>query len=390
MSNQPAARVAHSGESAAVGLARLAGMLRAEAANGLYWGADPEEEARLRLLREHAAALTAEIDPRPLAEIRAIYAADTGLRTPMPGTELRVTCTDGTRLVRRRRLDSGTLGRRLETVAAALGSPVPREPVGIADTDLSDLPCPHTYLLVYELSTDLDGEAAEAVLGPGDPDLDGYLLTLAPEAAAFQRDRKPLPVSPAARAILDAVAALADESLAAVTDLYERERQHRIAAWCEDAYEADLAYPEVHCGDLAAACVSTGADAAIFDGAGRLLVIRRTDTGQWAVPGGAAEVGEPVGLAAVREAAEETGLDVELTGLSWAFDKRDTDLGDSRMPMIMSFTARTTRSDQPIRLAELEASDSRWITREESEELDLFRGHELRIPAAYARYGGER
>lgn len=388
-SNQPP-EGAYSDERAAIGLARLAGMLRAEAANGLFWGADPEEEARLRLLRDLAAALTAEVDPRPLAEIHAVYAADTGLRTPMPGTEFRVRCADGTRLVHRKRLSAGTLGARLEAVAGALGAPVPAEPVGIADTDLAELPCPHTYLLVYELETGLDGAAAAALLEPGDPDLDGRLPSLVPETSAVRVERKPLPVSSAARALLDAVAAIAEESLAAVSNPYEIERQQRIAALCEDAYEADLAYPRVHCGDLAAPCVSTGADAAIFNEDGRLLVIRRTDTGEWAVPGGAAEVGEPMGLAAVREAAEETGLDVELTRLSWAFDKRDTDLGDSRMPMIMSFIAKPTDPGQPIRLAELEASDARWVTREEAAELKLFRGHELRIPEVFAKYHGER
>jgi ADP-ribose pyrophosphatase YjhB (NUDIX family) len=375
---------------AAAGLARLAGMLRAEAANGLFWGAGPDEEARLRRLRDLAAALLAEVDHRPLAAIHRVFAADTGLRTPMPGTELRIACADGTQIVRRRRLRSGTLGQRLEATAAALGAPVPSEPVAIADTDLAGLPCPHTYLLVYELTTGLDADEADRRLDPGDPDLDGDLPALAPEASAVVADRGPLPVAPAAADLLDAVAALVKESLASVTNPYEIERHHRIAALCERTVPSELAYPRLDCGDLAAVCVSTGADAAVFDDEGRLLVIKRTDTGQWAVPGGASEVGEPVGLAAVREAFEETGLDVALTGLSWAFDKRDTDLGDSRMPMIMSFTARPLDPEQPIRLAELEASDARWITAEEAAGLDLFRGHELRIPAAFARHRGER
>ncbi|MCD0442914.1 NUDIX hydrolase N-terminal domain-containing protein [Glycomyces sp. A-F 0318] len=376
---------------AAAGLARLADALRAEAANGLYWGAGPDETARLHRLRELAAALLAEVDHRPFAAILAVFATDANLRTPMPGIEFRVECADGARLVRRERLNAAeTLGQRLAATAAALGAAVPEAPAAIADTHLAGLPCPHTYLLVYELATGLDAAAAAALLPPGNPDLDGDLPAVAPADSAAMPEAGPLPVSPAAREILDAIAALAKESLAAVTNPYEVERQHRVAALCERARETELDYPRIDCGDLAAHCVSTGADAAVFDDEGRLLVIRRTDTGQWAVPGGAAEVGEPVGLAAVREACEETGLDVGLTGLSWAFDKRDTDLGDSRMPMIMSFTARMADPDQPIRLAELEASDSRWITREESERIDLFRGHELRVPAAFARDRGER
>lgn len=377
---------------AARGLARLSGILRAEAANGLFWGAAGAEEARLRRLRELAAGLLAQVDHRPYEAILAAYEADTGLRTPMPGTELRIDCADGTRLVRRRRLSrtSGTLGQRLETVAAALRTRAPSEPVAIADTDLAGLPCPHTFLLVFEFETHLDAPAAAALLEPTEPDLEGEIHSLNPSATAQVPDRGPLPVSPVVKQLLDAVSALAKESLAESTDYYERERQQRIAALCEAAVEAEVEYPRLDCGHLTADCVSTGADAAVFDEAGRLLVIRRTDTGQWAVPGGAAEVGEPVGLAAVREAFEETGLDVELTGLSWAFDKRDTKLGDDRMPMIMSYTARALDPAQPLRLAELEASEARWISREDADGMDFFRGHELRIPAAFARHRGER
>ncbi|MDN3242675.1 NUDIX hydrolase [Glycomyces tritici] len=370
--------------SEAIGLARIADMIRAEAANGLYWGCEPEEEVRLRALRDHAAALLAEVDHRPYEEIREIFAADGKLRTPIPGTEFRIDCGDGTRLVHRRRFRSDTLAQRLETTAAALGADVPAEPVAIADTDLGDLPCPHTYLLVYEFTTGLDADAAEKLLEPADPDLDGDLPTFAPAESAVVRERGPLRVSPAAKAILAEIADIAMASLATATSPYSVERHHRVAAHCARTVEADLTYPRIDCGDLAAFMVSTGADAAVFDDEGRLLVIKRTDTGQWAVPGGGAEVGEPVALAAIREAFEETGLEVALTGLSWAFDKRDTNLGDSRMPMIMSFTAARTRPGQAIRLAPLEASDHRWMTEAEAAEADLFKGHELRIPVAFA------
>lgn len=370
--------------SEAIGLARLADMLRAEAANGLYWGCDPEEEARLRAVREHAAALLGLVDHRPLEEIRAVLAADTGLRTPIPGTEFRIDCGDGTRLVHRRRFREDTVAQRLAATAAALGADVPEQPVAIADSDLADLPCPHTYLLVYEFATGLDADAAEKLLDPADPDLAGDLPTFAPAASAVVRERGPLRVSPAAKAVLDLVAAVAEASLAAETSPYSIERHHRIAAHCARAVVADLEYPRIDCGDLAAFMLPTGADAVIFDDEERILVIERTDTGQWAAPGGGTEVGEPVALAAVREAFEETGLDVELTGLSMVFDKRDTAFGDSRMPMIMSFTARRTRPGQAIRLAELEASDHRWMTEAEAAEADLFKGHELRIPVAFA------
>jgi ADP-ribose pyrophosphatase YjhB (NUDIX family) len=58
-----------------------------------------------------------------------------------------------------------------------------------------------------------------------------------------------------------------------------------------------------------------GATAAIRDDAGRVLVMRRADNGEWDLPGGAMELGETLVEALVREVAEETGLLVEPTRL---------------------------------------------------------------------------
>jgi len=46
-----------------------------------------------------------------------------------------------------------------------------------------------------------------------------------------------------------------------------------------------------------------------------ILMIRRTDNDNWAVPGGAIDLGESVTQAAIRETKEETGIDCEITGL---------------------------------------------------------------------------
>ena len=40
---------------------------------------------------------------------------------------------------------------------------------------------------------------------------------------------------------------------------------------------------------------------------GEILMIRRTDNGNWAVPGGGMDLGESITQTAVREAKEETG-----------------------------------------------------------------------------------
>ncbi len=58
-----------------------------------------------------------------------------------------------------------------------------------------------------------------------------------------------------------------------------------------------------------------------------ILIERKFDPfkGQWAIPGGMVEIGETVEQAAVREAKEETGLDVKLDRLVGVYSdpKRD-------------------------------------------------------------------
>jgi len=62
-----------------------------------------------------------------------------------------------------------------------------------------------------------------------------------------------------------------------------------------------------------------GARAVIIDGEGRVLMVKQRHEGRdiWMVPGGGIEEGENAGQAAIREAKEETGLDIEVKSLLW-------------------------------------------------------------------------
>ncbi|MFD0074498.1 NUDIX domain-containing protein [Streptomyces sp. NPDC127166] len=57
------------------------------------------------------------------------------------------------------------------------------------------------------------------------------------------------------------------------------------------------------------------ASAVVTDDRGRILLQRRRDNDLWALPGGGMDMSDSLPGTAVREVKEETGLDVEITGL---------------------------------------------------------------------------
>jgi 8-oxo-dGTP diphosphatase len=66
-----------------------------------------------------------------------------------------------------------------------------------------------------------------------------------------------------------------------------------------------------------------GVGAIIVD-EGRVVLVKRAHLpmlGEWSIPGGAVELGETVREAVIREAREETGLDVEPMALLGVFDR---------------------------------------------------------------------
>ena len=62
----------------------------------------------------------------------------------------------------------------------------------------------------------------------------------------------------------------------------------------------------------AANSLVVGSSAVVVDGEGRILLQRRSDSGNWALPGGAMDIGETFAESALREVKEETGFDVRI------------------------------------------------------------------------------
>jgi 8-oxo-dGTP pyrophosphatase MutT (NUDIX family) len=108
------------------------------------------------------------------------------------------------------------------------------------------------------------------------------------------------------------------------------------------------------------------------DESGRILMQRRRDTGQWALPMGKMEIGETPSQCAVRETAEETGVLVEPVGVLGVY----SDPGH-----IIAYTDGEIRQEYEVMLiarpvgghpeANDEASDVRWVKPEELHALDI-------------------
>lgn len=58
-----------------------------------------------------------------------------------------------------------------------------------------------------------------------------------------------------------------------------------------------------------------GGSALVVDDQGAILMQRRSDSGNWSFPGGVMEIGETLEQCVVRETKEESGLDIEVTGI---------------------------------------------------------------------------
>ncbi|MBN1135012.1 MAG: NUDIX hydrolase [Anaerolineae bacterium] len=115
-----------------------------------------------------------------------------------------------------------------------------------------------------------------------------------------------------------------------------------------------------------------GVGAVIRDGP-RILLIRRNrepGKGHWTFPGGAVELGETVRDAVYREALEETGLQVEAGEMIVAIDRvlRDEAGRIQYHYVILDFLARPVGGT--LRPGD-DASDARWASLDELDELDL-------------------
>ena len=117
--------------------------------------------------------------------------------------------------------------------------------------------------------------------------------------------------------------------------------------------------------------IVTSVVAVIVDDDDRVLLTRRTIPpflGQWVMPGGKIDLGEPILKALHREVMEEVGLQVEVEGLVDVFEHLSA--GESLDHfVILYYRCRPLSCD--VNHNPGEVSEARWVSREELADYEM-------------------
>jgi 8-oxo-dGTP pyrophosphatase MutT (NUDIX family) len=100
----------------------------------------------------------------------------------------------------------------------------------------------------------------------------------------------------------------------------------------------------------------------VTNDAGEILLQRRVDNDLWALPGGTMDLGERIADTVVREVKEETGLDVEVSGLVGVYSDPGHviayDDGEVRQEFNLCFAARLVGGELA---GSDESTEVRWV-----------------------------
>ncbi|MCM3883898.1 NUDIX domain-containing protein [Frankia sp. R82] len=120
--------------------------------------------------------------------------------------------------------------------------------------------------------------------------------------------------------------------------------------------------------------------AVVVDESNRILMVHKTDNNLWALPGGGMDLGESITDAAVRETKEETGIDIEVTGLIGVYtNPRHVlayDDGEVRQQFSLCFTTRLLGGE--LRTSS-ETKEVQWVAPADLDGLNIHPSMRLRI-----------
>jgi ADP-ribose pyrophosphatase YjhB (NUDIX family) len=163
--------------------------------------------------------------------------------------------------------------------------------------------------------------------------------------------------------------AIAQTGLAFTKDPYDAERYaalRRLAVRIMAAHaDADIARIEaLFAREAGYATPKIGVRGAVFDAAGRVLLVRETaDSGRWALPGGWAEVNQTPAQSVEREVAEESGYIVRARKLAAVWDRARQGHPPAPHSVVRLFFICSLEGGSPR--ASLETSEIGWFAEDE-------------------------
>ena len=126
-----------------------------------------------------------------------------------------------------------------------------------------------------------------------------------------------------------------------------------------------------------------GCSAIIFDENKRVLLTRRTDNGQWCLPGGAIDSGESAAEACIREVWEETGLHVRVKRLVGVYSDPNQLViypdGNKAFVVALSFEAEIVGGELGL---SNETTDAGFFSVAEMDAMTMLGNHKLRVEDA--------
>jgi len=130
--------------------------------------------------------------------------------------------------------------------------------------------------------------------------------------------------------------------------------------------------------------IRLGSTAIIYDESRmKVLLTRRTDNGQWCLPGGATDSGESVAEGCAREVFEETGLGVRVTRLVGVYSDPDQLViypdGNKVHVVALSFEAEIVSGELGL---SNETTDAGFFTISDMEGLPMLGNHKRRVEDA--------
>ncbi|MEU6584112.1 NUDIX domain-containing protein [Nocardia sp. NPDC046763] len=132
--------------------------------------------------------------------------------------------------------------------------------------------------------------------------------------------------------------------------------------------------------------IVVAATAFVLDDRNRVLLIQRSDNGRWAIPGGGQDFGEYLADTAIRETREETGIEIEVTGLVGVYSNPNHVMaysdGEVRQQFSICFRAKPVGGQLHT---SPESPSVRWVSQTELDGLNIHPSVRLRIDHGYAR-----